>query len=232
MSYLIVDVVLVALLLLAVWRGYRRGFVLTLCGFLAVFVAIAGASYLSNLLAQPVSRVIQPAIEQHVQQLFDEKLGQTDLGEDLTQTQLAIPFEQALELLQQSQLYQGFVSAFKQAVDAGVAQTTGSVVRSFSEYLALQIARVALYILCFILILIVWFLLSHALNLAFKLPVLSTLNRWSGAALAIGQWGVILFVAAWLCKGFLDPAQVESTYVLNFFVNTDPFSLLSKMTIV
>ena len=43
MTYLILDLVIAALLAMAAWRGYRRGFVLTLCGFLAIFVAYVGA---------------------------------------------------------------------------------------------------------------------------------------------------------------------------------------------
>ena len=49
MSYLIFDLVIAILLVLAVFQGYRRGFVLTLCGFLAVFVAFFGATILSTL---------------------------------------------------------------------------------------------------------------------------------------------------------------------------------------
>lgn len=39
MSFVIFDVVILILLLLTAWKGYRRGFVLTLCSLLAVFVA-------------------------------------------------------------------------------------------------------------------------------------------------------------------------------------------------
>ena len=48
MSYLVFDLLIGAVLLIALARGYSRGFVLTLCGFLAVFVAFIGASVLSN----------------------------------------------------------------------------------------------------------------------------------------------------------------------------------------
>ena len=43
MSWLIFDAILGIVLVLAVVQGYRKGFVLTLCGFLAVFVAFFGA---------------------------------------------------------------------------------------------------------------------------------------------------------------------------------------------
>ena len=40
MSYLFFDVILAVVLALTLFQGYRKGFVLTLCGFLAVFVAL------------------------------------------------------------------------------------------------------------------------------------------------------------------------------------------------
>ena len=63
MSFVIFDVVILILLLLTAWKGYRRGFVLTLCSLLAVFVAFIGATVISSQLARPMSRLIQPALE-------------------------------------------------------------------------------------------------------------------------------------------------------------------------
>ena len=62
MSYLVFDLLIGAVLLIALARGYSRGFVLTLCGFLAAFVAFIGASVLSNALAEPVAKVIEPMV--------------------------------------------------------------------------------------------------------------------------------------------------------------------------
>ena len=63
MGFFIFDLIVLIVLILAVVQGYRKGFVLTLCGFLAVFVAFIGASILSDALAGPVSQAITPAIE-------------------------------------------------------------------------------------------------------------------------------------------------------------------------
>ena len=60
MSYLIFDLAILAILALFFWRGYARGLVLTLCSLLAVFVALIGASFLSNALAEPVAKAIEP----------------------------------------------------------------------------------------------------------------------------------------------------------------------------
>ena len=67
MGFFIFDLIVLIVLILAVVQGYRKGFVLTLCGFLAVFVAFIGASILSDALAGPVSQANTPAIESGIQ---------------------------------------------------------------------------------------------------------------------------------------------------------------------
>ena len=73
MSFVIFDVVILILLLLTAWKGYRRGFVLTLCSLLAVFVAFIGATVISSQLARPMSRLIQPALERSITQVLEEQ---------------------------------------------------------------------------------------------------------------------------------------------------------------
>ena len=59
--------------------------------------------------------------------------------------------------------------------------------------MARQIAKTVLYAVAFVLILVLWTILSRVLDLAFKLPVLSTLNRWSGGVMGLCE-GVVLVV--------------------------------------
>ncbi len=74
MSWLIFDAILGIVLVLAVVQGYRKGFVLTLCGFLAVFVAFFGAGVLSNALAGPVADAIRPVVEERLEQAMQKSL--------------------------------------------------------------------------------------------------------------------------------------------------------------
>lgn len=74
MNYLIFDVIIALILLFALWRGYSRGFILTLCGFLAIFVAFIGATVISDNLAKPVADAIRPAIERQIQGALEQSL--------------------------------------------------------------------------------------------------------------------------------------------------------------
>ena len=68
MGYLLFDGIVLLVLAVTAVQGYRKGLVLTLCGFLAVFVAFVGASVLSDALARPISQAIAPAVERGIQE--------------------------------------------------------------------------------------------------------------------------------------------------------------------
>ena len=244
MQYLIFDAAIVLLLALAVWRGYRKGFILTFCGFLAIFVALIGATAVSNVLAQPVSQAISPMIESSIQQAVAEKLQSPDpLGQenasqlpdssgsqDPSQESPAsdLPLQEILDLLEQSPVYRGFAGALQSAVDAGLVSATANATIVISEYIAGQVARMVLFVVSFVLILILWFFVSHALDLAFKLPVLSSLNRLGGGALGLLKGALLIYVACWLLKGsFLPQEAIQNTYLLHFFCTASPLTLLS-----
>lgn len=226
-SYLIFDLVIAALLLFAIWQGYQKGFILTLCGFLAIFVALIGATVVSGVLAEPVARTIRPLVEQQIQQLVKE---QTDavLVEEGDGEQIGLSLHETLELLKDSKLYKGFAEMVQKAVDNGIVSATTNAGRVIADYISKQLARIVLFAISFVLILILWFFISHALDLAFRLPVLSTLNHWSGAALGLVRGGLLVFVACWLLKGsFLPQEAIDHSVLLRLFCTVNPLSLFS-----
>ena len=213
MSWLIFDAVLGIVLVLAAVQGYRKGFVLTLCGFLAVFVAFFGASVLSNALAGPVAEAIRPVVEERLEQAMQKSLeeqgwsdGEGEQPEDGSQTpapENQFSLEQVLELIQESKLFQSFSGALHSAISQGLLEVTTSAAQAVAGYLAREVARMALFLICFALVLVGWTMLSRVLDLAFRLPVLSTLNHWSGAALGLVKGGLIVFILCWLLRGSL-----------------------------
>ena len=86
-----------------------------------------------------------------------------------------------------------------------------------------------IFLAAFVVILLLWTLLSRALDLVARLPGLHFLNKTGGALFGLGQGCIILFVAAWLLQFFgqmLPRELVEQTVLLKFFMTTTPFSLL------
>lgn len=226
MNYIFYDVIIAALLLFFLWRGYRKGLVLTLCGLLAVFVAFLGASILSNVLAEPVAKAIEPVVASSIHDTVTSyfQAAPSVEGGDILED---LPLEELLEGLKDSPVYQAIAETFQSAVDAGVAEVAENAAASLAHYIAVRLARTVLFTVLFAVILIAWSILSRSLDLVAKLPVLNTVNRWTGAAVGLAEGALLVFIACWLLKdSWLSAEAVRGTYLLQFFCTHSPLDLL------
>ncbi len=226
MNCIFYDIIIAALLLLFLWRGYRKGFVLTLCGFLALFVAFFGASVLSGLLAEPAAKLIEPAVASGIHDAVSVywQAAQSVDGSGVLDD---LPLEDLLEGLRDSPVYQAIAETFQTAVQAGAIELTGNAVQAVAHYIAVQIVRTALFGALFLLLLTAWFIFSRSLDLVAKLPVLNAVNRWSGAAVGLLEGALLVFIACWLLEdGFLPREAVQGSLLLRFFCTYSPLDLL------
>ncbi len=235
MSAIFFDLLIAVVLLVAVIRGCQKGLVLTLCGMLAVFVAFFGALVLSNTLAEPVSHAVRPVVEQSISAALEDALEeqgwtmeQPDPAGSQPETDIADQFsmDQLLELLQDNPLVSGFVQSVHEAVGQGVLEVTTSAAQALAAYIAREITRMVLFVIGFVLVLVAWTLLSRALDLACRLPVLYTVNRWAGGAAGLVRGGVVLFIACWLLRSVLPQQAVEQSVLLRWFCTTNPIALV------
>lgn len=231
MSGIVLDLILAALLLFFLWRGYSKGFVLTLCGLLAVFVALIGGSILADALARPVARAVVPALEGHLQDSIGSyfQYAPPAAGSSVPDTFFAdLTLPQALEALQGTALFGGLAEAFAQAVDRGAESVAAGVIQALAEYAAVQLTRAVLFLVCFIAVLAAWTLLSRALDLAFHLPVLSTLNHWAGALMGLATGVLVAVIALWLLGDFLPRQALADSVLLSLALRTDLAAFLPR----
>lgn len=228
MTYFIYDAAVLAVLLLFVWLGYRKGLVLTLCSLLAVFVAFIGASILSNALAEPVAKAIEPVVASSIHDTVTSYYQRSPAENTSTEEDdwlAQLPIDELLEPLKESKAFQGFADAFQKAVDDGVADAAAHAAQALAHFMAVQIARTVIFAVAFIAVLIAWSILSHTLDLVAHLPVLYTANRWGGGAVGLVKGALVVFIAVWLLRdSYIPPAAVEQTYLLKFFCTVSPLS--------
>ena len=228
MTYFIYDAAVLAVLLLFVWLGYRKGLVLTLCSLLAVFVAFIGASILSNALAEPVAKAIEPVVASSIHDTVTSYYQRSPAENTSTEEDdwlAQLPIDELLEPLKESKAFQGFADAFQKAVDDGVADAAAHAAQALAHFMAVQIARTVIFAVAFIAVLIAWSILSHTLDLVAHLPVLYTANRWGGGAVGLVKGALVVFIAVWLLRdSYIPPDAVEQTYLLKFFCTVSPLS--------
>lgn len=231
MTFLIFDLIILALLIFFAIRGARRGLVLTLLSLVSVLVAFVGALLISNFCAKPVAQWLQPSIEPHVQSAVESALPDYLEGEVLSTDKLLALLDETNLPLGLNEVLADFLREHTLSPDLDAL--TDNIVSVLAEKVSLAIVYVALFLISFVLILILWKLLSHALDLVARLPGLNSLNKLGGFLLGVLRCAVLLFVAAWLLRmlgsDLISAETIESSYLLRFFMTFNPLDYLAKL---
>lgn len=236
MSYLILDLLVLAVIVLFVWRGAAKGFALSLCGLLAFAVAFGGASIASRTLAPAVAQALEPkfaaAIEEQLDQAIQHTAYITEQGDVATLPE-EVPLSGVLDVLRDLGLYEDLIQTIDQAVEQGVTDVAVSAAAAAAAAIAQSVAYRLIFAVAFAVIMAAWTLLSRALNLVAKLPGLRFLNKTAGALIGLVKAALVLFLAGWVlqCMGNVIPEEtVQQTFLLRFFLEYTPLSLLSALT--
>lgn len=234
MSYIVFDLIILAILILFAFHGLHRGLILSLFSLLSVLVALVGAILLSNLWAAPVAAWLQPTLHPTVASAVESALPETTVDTASSKDYLLLLLEDA-DLPFGLEKYLPDVQeggSGEEAEDTAKTSWIENLSVSLSEKLANTIAQNGLFILCFLLILILWNLLARALNLVAKLPGLHTLNKLGGFVFGVLRGAILLFLCAWLVRWLftdLIPAEtIEQSKLLHFFMTVNPLDYLEK----
>lgn len=224
------DIIIVAVLAFFAWRGAAKGLILSLCGLAAAFVAFFGAQFLSTTFCGPVSNIVRPVIVHAFQEVMPdvpdpEPVTSTpplaglipeaeEEDEDPTYT-----MDEVLASVQEAEFFSSFSDLLSEAVANNDIPLTGHFdpLEALADYLAKAITKTVLFAITYLGIVIGWFLASHALDLAFHLPILAEINLAGGLILGLIKAVLVVIVLVWLGQmaGWV-PAEPE-TPVLSLF---------------
>ena len=217
MHPIIFDLLIILIVLVSAFLGRRKGFILSLCGLLALFVALIGAGILTNLLAEPISHLALPFVEDSLNRALENAGGELSLTAD-----------QLVGLMGEYDLLKGLAAGVAQAVEQGVLDMTLDAVQAVALFLAEQLTRLIMFPVFFLLIMLVWTALSHVLDLAFRLPGLNFLNRTAGLLLGFARGVLLAYGLCWLLKDNLLPQSViDGGLLLPWFCGSNPLLNIS-----
>ena len=208
----IIDIIVAAVLLAFVILGARRGLFRSVAGLAILVVSLVGANMAADSLTPMAAGIMQPAIENRVEEKLGEVLPEdmelpeaedTAMGELLAL--LGIDADPAEEILERAgeQVRRNGAGAVA-AVAVGVAEST---------------IHVAVFLLVFL-----------AAFVVLKLPVLSGANALGGAAVGLVEGVLALFITVWFLRRFgvsFDTAWAADTMLLRFFTTNTPLGVLA-----
>ena len=228
--YLIYDIVALAILVFALWRGWRKGLLLSLCGLAVTLVAFFGAGFLADTLDEPVANAIQPKLAQAIEENVLEYL-ETHFN---PLAPIGDPENAKVNMWDGMREMGGFYAWCADSVEDTVNQFDRHLDHSemfaiAANQVATQLAHRVLFLVSFVLLALLCTLLLHALDLVARLPGLNFCNQLGGGVIGLAKGVIILYVVIAclrLFSGLITPEVEENTVVLKFFLRFDPFAFL------
>ncbi|MBQ3497427.1 MAG: CvpA family protein [Oscillospiraceae bacterium] len=228
---IVLDAALIAALLVGLLIGRHRGLFKSLMRFVVVIAAIIGANFVAGQLTQRVMDAALPKIEEFVGTRMEEALAELPEGTpSFSFTDMELP--DGAFILDTDALPDWMESFFEDAV-AATSGAAGEVADALTQavYDAVSgIVSAVSFLVVFLLLLLVLRLLVNMLNVAFKLPVVNSLNSFGGALFGVVEaalWVyVVLQLYLWL-GAMLPPLPIDETFIVRHFAAFSPLSLLS-----
>jgi uncharacterized membrane protein required for colicin V production len=221
---IILDLLLIGILALCVWNGYRKGLILGISGILALVVAFYGA----NLIAETYSSEFTSMVEPFIAGLVDKAVDETTDDENAAVGEIADAeqvYHISYESLKRLGILKSAASNLADELKEEVDQIGGRLKTAMIHKLSVTLSYVAVLVIVFLLIVILFTVIANLVNLAFKLPGLELINDIGGAVFGLLKGLIFLFAIAWLIRflGFIIPeSTLNKTIVLKWLMVNNP----------
>ena len=208
----IIDLILVAIILICGWCGYKKGLIMGIGGIIVIIVSLLAANLLAKSYSYELVPVMRPFASGYLETTVnnDENGVLVTLGYDDDEYSLADLVEQdpqrAGEIAKESFRLFGIADdAAEQMTEETLtyARENGKeLLYSISEVLCQRASHVLCLTLAFLLILIILTVIGNLPNIGFKLPNLDLLNDIGGAVLGVIT-GILFCILICWCLRYL-----------------------------
>ena len=206
----IIDLVLLGILIVCVWSGYKKGIIMGVGGILCIIVAVYGG----NLLANSFSFDVVPALKPFANGYTETMLNGSDSavmkrmgwdGSSYSPEDLVAMYpDRELEFCSACYQVLGIdpATSDRMAEKAVVyARESGSPIRAaVGQILCETVSYAGCFLIAFLLIIIILTVIGNLPNLSFKLPRLDLVNDIVGALLGAVTGLMFCAVLVWALK--------------------------------
>ncbi|MBQ9980398.1 MAG: CvpA family protein [Oscillospiraceae bacterium] len=216
----IADVIIAAIIILKIIHGWRRGFIRTISGLIALLCAVFGSLWLKDLLSPALSATL---FLPKVQQFVTERV---DTGSDILSEQLD-------SFMQSVNLPEGIEGKLGEGILEQVSQGGSELINAAAETLSMKLTEIIVFLVCFIIIYFVVRALIRLLDgTVFKVPGLKQLNKFLGALMGLlsGAFiaGLVLavvflfFPALSEAGAVLSAESLSESFIAHFYFDLFP----------
>jgi uncharacterized membrane protein required for colicin V production len=218
----LIDFVIVAIVALCVWRGYRNGLIRGVFGVVSLIAALLIANAAAKAYSDEFVGMLRPFVGGIVDTTLADIAEEDADNKNDSRESDAKDYTTAYSVLRRIGLPK--VSAARIAAmvshdddsDVTLAEMT-------TDKLSSVLAFVAVFGIGFVLVAIVFAVIGNLISFVFSLPGLKLLDRASGVVFGLVKGLLIVFTLAAIVRyfGLLAQSTVEETRVLNYIVNNN-----------
>ena len=227
---LILDIVLLIIVALCTWGGFKHGLIGGVAGLLIIIVALFGGSLVSSAYAHEVVPALEPFVDGYIdsQRNRDDVLekmgyGSSDLSvEDILAQNPALRYDYARECFLSVGLYSERAEELASRAVAYADENVTGMTKAVVDVLCDTATYIGGLALGFLLILIFLTAIGNIVNLSFRLPNLELLDEIGGAVLGFAKGLLYCVLLSWLLSFFgllIGFDTMESTTLARFFLS-------------
>ncbi len=225
----VIDIVLLIIIALCTWNGYKRGLIGGVAGILAIIVALLGGSLLASAYSQEIVPALEPFVDGYVNSQDNRKqilenIGYADSDKSLTdiiEEDSSLKYDYAYEAITSVGIYSGTAEKLaEKAVDRAQqleVPMTDAVVSVICE----TATYVGAMSLAFLMILIFLVAVANIGNLSLRIPSMENLDELGGCMIGFVKGFIYCVLLCWLL-GFLGiiigKTTMEHTTLGRFFL--------------
>ena len=198
----IIDIALIAVIALGVFDGYKKGFVRIVLSFVAILISW----FLASAVSQPAAVWLSENIIQGWATGAIENLIADSIGKGSEAVLATIP-ETLIIGTQAGISFSEIVNQIGGSVDA--AQAAQQIYEAIEDNVVISIARIASFVVAFVIFNAVLSFAVRLISKLFKLPVLNFVNRALGASVGAAK-GLLLAAIINVAISFIAMAAPES----------------------
>lgn len=220
-----IDIILIAIVVICVWTGYKKGLLMGIGGILAIIIAIYGGNLLANVFSYDLEPTLRPFLNGYAEGVVsDESSGvRTLLGWDHYDYSIDDLLSQHPDRQQEFCRICYEAMGFDTATSESMAERAvtyahesgGSVTGAMKHILSQSVSYVSIFILMALLILIVLTVLGNLPNLSYKIPNLDLLNDIGGAVAGLFTGLLFCVLLVWALKfmGMLLGSALQESWI-------------------
>ena len=233
----IINLVLVAILVICAWQGYKKGIILGMIEVLVIILSLYGAQLLSDTYSYEVIPVLKPFVSGYIESQVEENTylafgyeadpltGDFDSPYSATDLLISQP-DMREQVITDTYKGLGIYDSMTQSLTARTLEysqeNNASVTSSVVSVTCQSVTWYGAFLLAFIILFAIMTVIVNLPNLSFKIPYVGIVNDIGGVLVGLFVGALFCSVVVWVFQftGLVLPEQtLRATGLASYFLD-------------